>query len=200
MREIQATTAEADFVRLTADIDDRALGPKLRNKKGAVKAAIKALTDAEIRAVQAAGKITVEGFDLTVAELVIVREFQGDQTKLEPAWNDEVLTVLDVVVTNEMRDEGTARSVANVVQKLRKASGVQPSDDIALHCVVNKPGSQGLPAMLAHWSDFIAKKLGRPFLLVPAEEVSKHKYLTHQEFTSFGDCVFTIYITTPAGK
>lgn len=198
MRDVVATTAETDFVELVADIDDKALGPKLRGKKGAVKAAVKAFTDAKIREVQVAGKVVVDEFELALSELVVVRQFRGDKTKLEPSWNDEVLIVLDVEVTDDMREEGTARSVCNVVQKLRKSAGVQPTDDLTIFYHVTEPGTQGLPALLSKWSPFIAKKLGKPFAeLASKDDVARHEYAGQQDVTGFGDCAFTVYVSKP---
>ena len=73
--------------------------PSCANKKGLVKELVKKLSDSEVRQAQAAGKLVVDEFTLTLEELVIVRQFQGDKAKLEPSWNDEVLIVLDVDVT-----------------------------------------------------------------------------------------------------
>lgn len=201
VREVRSSSAEADYVRLVADINDKLLGPKLRNKKGAVKTFVKNMTDAQIRQAQQSGKLEVDEFTLTLDELVIVRQFQGDAKLLEPSWNDEVLIVLDVNVTQELRDEGTARTVANVVQKLRKSCGVLATDDLVVYYCVEKNGTEELPKLLSHWSVFISKKIGRRFCEILPEDVHRHQFAGHQKVDSFGGgCIFTIYITKPHGQ
>ncbi len=201
VREVRVSSSEADYVRFVADINEKLCGPKLRNKKGAVKALVKELTDAQVRAAQAAGKLQVDEFELTLDELVIVRQFQGDKTKLEPSWNEEVLIVLDVDVTPEMVSEGTARSIANVVQKLRKSCGVQATDDLSVFYCVEQAGTEGLPKLLSEWSPFVTKKIGRSFSEISVADIDKHKYAGTQRVDSFGgNCVFTIYITVPHGS
>ncbi len=197
VRDVRLTSVEAEFVRLVADIDDKKCGPKLRNQKNAVKAHVQALTDAQIRQVQQEGKLLVDQFTLTLDELVIVRQFQGDTKLLEPSWNDEVLIVLDANPTQEMRDEGTARAVANVVQKLRKSCGVSATDQIVVYYVMEKTGVQGLPVLISKWSEFISKKIGKGFHELHADDLHKHQFAGHQKVDSFGDCVFTVYVTKP---
>lgn len=200
VRAVHASSSEADYVRLVCDINDKLCGPKLRNKKAQVKAAVQALGDAEVRAAQQKGKLEVEGFELLLEELVIVRQFQGDKAKLEPSWNDEVLIVLDVDVTPEMVAEGTARSVANVVQKLRKSCGVQATDQLTIYYRIEKEGTKGLPALLAQWSNFISKKIGRPFQIISEEDVAKHQFAGQQKVDSFDDCIFHVYVSKPTGS
>ncbi len=201
VREVRPSSAEAENVRLVADINDKVCGRKLRNKMGAVRAAVTKLPDAEVRAAQQAGRLQVDEFELTLDDLVIVRQFQGDKSKLEPSWNEEVLIVLDVDATPEMVSEGTARSIANVVQKLRKSCGVQATDNLSVFYCVEQPGSEGLPALLAHWSGFVSKKIGRSFSEIAAADVGKHQYAGQQRVDSFGGgCVFTVYITKPHGS
>ncbi len=57
-----------------------------------------------------------------------------------------------------------------------------------------------MPALLHKWASFIAKKLGRSFDAIAADEIAKHEYAGQQQFDSFGDCVFTVYVTQPVAK
>ncbi|MDR2894138.1 MAG: DUF5915 domain-containing protein, partial [Alistipes sp.] len=67
--------------------------------------------------------------------------------------NDGALTVaLDVTVTDELRREGTARELVNRIQNLRKDSGLEVTDKIAVEI-------EALPFVvesLADQSDYIA--------------------------------------------
>lgn len=100
-----------------------------------------------------------------------------------------------------MVDEGTARSIANVVQKLRKSCGVQATDALNVYYCVEKNGTENLPKLLSHWSAFISKKIGRSFHEIQKDEVTRHEYAGKQEVDSFGGgCVFTVYVTKPHGS
>jgi isoleucyl-tRNA synthetase len=200
VREVRPSSSEADFVRLVADINDKVCGRKLRNKMGAVRSVVTKLGDPEVRAAQQAGRLQVDEFELTMDDLVIVRQFQGDKAKLEPSWNDEVLIVLDVDATPEMVCEGTARSIANVVQKLRKSCGVQATDNLRVFYCVEQAGAEQLPKLLADWSAFVSKKIGRPFSEIAPGDLAKHEFAGNQRVEGFGaGCVFSIYITKPDG-
>lgn len=66
------------------------------------------------------GKIELEGHTIAAEELRVTREFKGDPTKQEAAWDESVIIVLDLEVDEKLKQEGTAREVINRVQRLRK--------------------------------------------------------------------------------
>jgi isoleucyl-tRNA synthetase len=52
----------------------------------------------------------------------------------EPLPGNDALVVLDVIVTPELKDEGTARDLIRLVQQARKSAGLHVADHISL-CV-----------------------------------------------------------------
>ena len=79
-----------------------------------------------------------------------------------------------------------------MVQKLRKSCGVLATDDLSVFYCIEKNGDGNLPKLLSEWSPFIAKKIGRRFSEIKADEVEKHTYAGKQKVDSFGiGCEFT---------
>ncbi|MCD8193657.1 MAG: DUF5915 domain-containing protein, partial [Tannerellaceae bacterium] len=91
------------------------------------------LTQEQINAFEAAGTYTleVEGQQATI-ELADVEIISEDI----PGWlvsNQGRLTVaLDITITGELRKEGLARELVNRIQNLRKSSGFDITDKIAV--------------------------------------------------------------------
>ena len=78
------------------------------------------LTHDQISELQKNGSLPVAGHTISLDEVIITREFNGDIAKNEPAWDDKVMIVLNLEVDQDMVQEGLAREIINRVQKLRK--------------------------------------------------------------------------------
>ena len=98
-----------------------------------VNAAVTEMSQEQIAELEKNGAITlqVEGTDATI-ELADVEIFSEDV----PGWtvaNEGALTVaLDVEVTDELRREGVAREIIKKIQAMRKESGLEITDRIAV--------------------------------------------------------------------
>jgi isoleucyl-tRNA synthetase len=109
----------------------RTMGKKFGKLMKGVAAAMDALSQEQIAALETAGTISinVEGQDLTV-EVADVEIISEDI----PGWlvaNEGALTVaLEVELTDELRQEGMAREIINRVQNIRKESGLEITDRI----------------------------------------------------------------------
>ena len=109
----------------------RTMGKKFGKLMKGVAAAMDALSQEQIAALETAGTIgiNVEGQDLTV-EVADVEIISEDI----PGWlvaNEGALTVaLEVELTDELRQEGMAREIINRVQNIRKESGLEITDRI----------------------------------------------------------------------
>jgi hypothetical protein len=78
---------------------------------------------------------------------------------------------------------------------------VQATDNLRVFYCIEQPGAEGLPALLAHWSPVVAKKIGRSFSEIVSADVDKHEYAGKQRVEGFGGgCVFSVYITKPHGS
>ena len=136
----EVNVKEMKFVDNTAGIlvkkikpDFKKLGPRYGKIMKSLAAAIQSMTQEDINAFEKAGSFTlsVEGQDAVIerADVEIISEDI-------PGWlvaNDGRLTVaLDITVTDELRKEGLARELVNRIQNLRKSSGLDITDKIAV--------------------------------------------------------------------
>eukprot|EP01105_Mastigella_eilhardi_P022983 TRINITY_DN5749_c0_g1_i1.p1 TRINITY_DN5749_c0_g1~~TRINITY_DN5749_c0_g1_i1.p1 ORF type:complete len:1133 (-),score=359.61 TRINITY_DN5749_c0_g1_i1:58-3456(-) len=176
--ELELTQDEAHYVRLRAEPDRAKLGKRLRKDATAVYKAVAAMTAAEIKQFQAAGKTTLSGHEITAEEVQVVREFMGAADKQEAAWEKEFLVVLDLEVDEQMRNRGLAREVVNKIQKLRKRVGVQPSDPVDVYFAVEPAAGVVVPAIAAS-KEYLKSALG--FLPVNAASRPAHTVLLGEE-------------------
>ena len=111
----------------------RTLGKKFGKLMKSVNVAVTEMSQEQIARLEKNGTITlqVEGTDALI-ELADVEIFSEDV----PGWtvaNEGALTVaLDVEVTDELRREGIAREVIKKIQAMRKDSGLEITDRIAV--------------------------------------------------------------------
>ena len=109
------------------------LGPKFGSQMGAVTAAVAAMSQDAIAELESKGCYTLalpNGEALIeVADVEIISEDI-------PGWlvaNDGRITVaLDIVITEALRREGIARELVNRIQNIRKSSGFEITDRIAV--------------------------------------------------------------------
>ena len=115
------------------------LGKKFRKLMKSVNAAVTEMSQEQIASLEKNGNITlqVEGTDALI-ELADVEIFSEDV----PGWavaNEGALTVaLDVEVTEELRREGIAREIVKKIQAVRKESGFDITDRIAVSLSSNE--------------------------------------------------------------
>jgi isoleucyl-tRNA synthetase len=157
-----ATTSDESSVVIKAKPDLQTLGKRLRKDIGKVTKAIKELSNDKIRELQSKGSIEIEGHTITAEELQLTREFNGDTSKNEPAWDDNVMIVLNLQVDETMRQEGLAREIINRVQRLRKKAGIHPTDPIEVHYQFDAKDKL-LAEVVSHYKGFIRDSLGVGF-------------------------------------
>jgi len=112
--------------------DNKRLGQRFRGDKKKIEDGIQKLSKAQLEEFDAKGEMKVEGHLLTKEDVNLVREFTGDNTVFEAAWNDQVLAVLHVAPDEALELEGHMREVQNRIQRLRKAAGLYANDTRAI--------------------------------------------------------------------
>ena len=116
----------------------RTLGKKFGKLMKSVNVAVTEMSQEQIASLEKNGTITlqVEGVDALI-ELADVEIFSEDV----PGWtvaNEGALTVaLDVEVTDALRREGIAREIIKKIQAMRKDSGLEITDRIAVSVSMN---------------------------------------------------------------
>ena len=136
----EVNVKEIDFVEGASDIlvkkvkcNFKILGKKFGPLMKQVAAAVTAMSQEQIAELESAGRLTLDlGGIPTEIEAGEVEIYSEDI----PGWvvaNEGVLTVaLDVTVTDELRREGIARELVSKIQNIRKSSGFEISDRIAV--------------------------------------------------------------------
>ncbi|MCW3127629.1 MAG: isoleucine-tRNA ligase, partial [Bacteroidetes bacterium] len=156
VKEIQYVTDTVGIVKKKAKPNFKSLGKKAGPKMKQVQEAILAFTQDDIIKFdqEKTYRLSIDGqdFDLTTDDIEIISEDI-------PGWlvaNDGPLTVaLDVNITEELRNEGTAREFVNKIQNLRKDKDFQVLDRIIVS-VVKEPS---LEAALAQYYDYVANEI-----------------------------------------
>ena len=142
----EVNVKEIDFVEGASDIlvkkvkcNFKILGKKFGALMKQVAAAVTTMSQEQIAELESAGRLTLD-LNGTPAEIEAgeVEIYSEDI----PGWvvaNEGVLTVaLDVTVTDELRREGVARELVSKIQNIRKSSGFEISDRIAVTITSNE--------------------------------------------------------------
>ena len=133
VKEIKLVDGASGILVKKVKCDFKKLGPKFGKQMKAVAAAVAEMSQEAIAELEKNGSYT---FDLNgtpaVVEAADVEIFSEDI----PGWlvaNEGKLTVaLEVTVTEELRREGIARELVNRIQNIRKSSGFEITDKIAI--------------------------------------------------------------------
>ncbi|UHO38593.1 isoleucine--tRNA ligase [Chryseobacterium capnotolerans] len=138
VKELQLINAEEASHLIVKQIKPnfKALGPKLGKDMKVVGAEIANLTTEQIAALEKAGKLDVQGYEITLDDVEI-------STKDIPGWtvtSDGKTTVaLDLTLTDELKSEGIAREFINRIQNLRKEKDFELTDRINISIEENSP-------------------------------------------------------------
>jgi isoleucyl-tRNA synthetase len=137
IKRIEYITDTAGFVKKKVKPNFKALGAKVGKDMKAVAEAIANLSQDDI------GKLENEGvIELTIHHSPLTTHYSLLTADVEiiaedvPGWqvaNLGKLTVaLDVTITSELKQEGTARNLINAIQNLRKQIGLEVTDKISV--------------------------------------------------------------------
>jgi isoleucyl-tRNA synthetase len=135
VKEIQFSTDEAQYVRLSVKPNLRTLGKRLGAELGKFRTYLEALNGSHdkvakmLEALDSDGKVTWETHELTPEDFLIER---GPKEERLIATEKGVTILLDTTLTKDLILEGLSREVVNRIQKLRKDSGLNVSDRIQL--------------------------------------------------------------------
>lgn len=116
-------------------------GPKMKE----VSAVINTFSQADIQAIEKQGKLTKDGFDLVLDDVLISSE---DIPGWSVASENGLTVALDITLTDELKREGIARDFVNRVQNLRKDMGLEVLDKISIE--VEKDGEFITSALAEH--------------------------------------------------
>ncbi|KAI0344747.1 hypothetical protein BDW22DRAFT_1418918 [Trametopsis cervina] len=193
VRDVIFTSEEsASGVRYRAVADWAVLGRKLRKDLARVKNALPKVTSEEIKGYVQTGKLTVDGIELVEGDLTVQRYIELPATaeaQYATHTDNDVVVRLDILVHPELAGEWLARELINRVQKLRKAAGLQATDDIDIFYTFEEgSGAELLDALKEHSEtiqktvrglprDISHKKPGQKALIEQEQEVADVKFI-----------------------
>ncbi len=154
VKELVITTAENSEVKLVKKIKPnfKVLGKKVGGKMKELAAAISKMTQDEIAQFEAAGTFRLLDIDLVAEDVDIITEDM-------PGWlvaNNGILTIaLDIELNDALIEEGIARELINRIQNLRKTSGLEITDRIAIEI----ERRDEIAAAVEHCRDYIASQV-----------------------------------------
>ncbi|MGN0239105.1 MAG: isoleucine--tRNA ligase [Paludibacteraceae bacterium] len=158
VKELQIVNKEDSTIQLVKKIKPnfKVLGKKVGGAMKELAAFIGKMTQEQINAFEANGALTVQ---LSTMEYTLLPEDADILTEDMPGWlvaNDGLLTIaLDVELTPALIEEGIARELVNRIQNLRKASGLEITDRIA----VQIERQDAINDAVLHFSDYIASQV-----------------------------------------
>jgi isoleucyl-tRNA synthetase len=133
VKEVEYLKDTKGFLTKRIKPDFKALGPRYGKLMKQIANAITAFSQDDIYAFEAQGtwNLQVEGQDvsLVITDVEITSE---DIPGWLVATEDKLTVALDVTITDELRQEGIARELINRIQNIRKDSGFEVTDKIAI--------------------------------------------------------------------
>ncbi len=133
VKELEYLTDTDGFIKKKAKANFKTLGKKMGAKMKAVAAAIGSMQQADISKLEQQGTyqldIQGEAIEIGVEDVEIIAE---DIPGWSVANKDNLTVAMDITITQELLDEGNAREIVNRIQKVRKDSGLELTDRIAV--------------------------------------------------------------------
>ncbi|KAJ8639463.1 hypothetical protein MRB53_016157 [Persea americana] len=156
------------YASLRAEPDFSVLGKRLGKAMGTVAKEVKAMSQADILAFEESGEITFSGHCLRLTDIKVVREFKRPDNVMEKdmdaAGDGDVLVILDLRSDDSLFDAGVAREVVNRIQKLRKKTGLEPTDMVEVFIEPLDDDKSSLEHVLNSQEKYIREALGSPLL------------------------------------
>lgn len=173
----EVNVKEVEFLKDTSGIlvkkikpNFKSLGPRYGKLMKEITQAVGTLTQEDIACFESAG-----AFDITAGNESISLQAADVEITSEdiPGWlvaSEGKLTVaLDVNISQELKDEGIARELVNRIQNLRKESGFEVTDKIAVEIARHEM----IDGAVTHFGDYIAgQTLARTVNLVDMTDLT----------------------------
>lgn len=167
VKTVTASTDKEKYgVVLTADMNFRVLGARLKGDVKRVQQIVAELGDEEIQEMLNSGSIVILGHTIDACDLNVKYSFSGEKatelaSKYEAHSDDTVLILLDTTPSQEMLDEGLAREVVNRVQRLRKKANLVPTDEVTVWYHIQETDTE-LTRIIDTYSEYIETSTKTP--------------------------------------
>ena len=154
VKELVIVRAEDSEIKLVKKIKPnfKVLGKKVGGMMKQLAAAIAQMSQDDIAAFEAAGTFTLCDYALVAEDVEIITEDM-------PGWlvanNGTITIALDIELTPALIEEGIARELINRIQNLRKSSGLEITDRIA----VQLENKTEIAAAVTNCNEYIASQV-----------------------------------------
>ena len=154
VKELVIVRAEDSEIKLVKKIKPnfKVLGKKVGGMMKQLAAAIAQMSQDDIAAFEATGTFTLCDYALVAEDVDIITEDM-------PGWlvanNGTITIALDIELTPALIEEGIARELINRIQNLRKSSGLEITDRIA----VQLENREEIAAAVTNCNDYIASQV-----------------------------------------
>lgn len=187
IKSLEVVSADDNTLQLVKRIKPnfKVLGKKYGKQMKAIAALIRGFNQKDIQNLEQKGQATLH---LDGQDLVIECSDVEIATEDMPGWlvaNEGTLTIaLDIMVNEELKEEGYAREFVNRIQNMRKNSGFEITDKILVEIEEN----EAINSAVEHFKDYIASQvLADDLKLVPS--------LSDAQEQEFDDCVVKVKVT-----
>lgn len=156
VKEVQYLVDTEGFIKKKVKANFKTLGARMGTKMKAVAAAIAHMEQADITELGKEKTINLyidnEQVAIGIADVEIIAE---DIPGWSVANKDNLTVALDITVTPGLQDEGNAREIVNRIQKIRKETGLELTDRIA----VQIEEYETLKSAIINFSDYICTEI-----------------------------------------
>ncbi len=156
IKEVQYLVDTEGFIKKKVKANFKTLGARLGAKMKAAAAAIAQMGQNEIAELEKQKTFNLnidnEQVAIGIADVEIIAE---DIPGWSVANKDNLTVALDITVTPGLQDEGNAREIVNRIQKIRKESGLELTDRIA----VQIEEYETLKSAIINFSDYICTEI-----------------------------------------
>ena len=137
VRELRLSSEQQRYISLQAQPKRDVLGKKHGKAFPTISRLITELSSDQLRAMEQEGSVLLSGpvgeqWTVDKGEVDVSWRFTGGADQ-ESVSGDDVLVVLDVRETEELREEGLVRELLREVQKMRKKAGLVATDAVEIY-------------------------------------------------------------------
>lgn len=156
VKELQYLVDTDGFIKKKVKANFKTLGARMGAKMKAVAAAIMQMQQADIAQLE-----QQKTYNLNIENEQVVINIDDVEIIAEdiPGWSvankDNLTVALDITVTPVLQDEGNARELVNRIQKIRKETGLELTDRIA----VQVEEYETLKSAIMNFSDYICAEI-----------------------------------------
>lgn len=118
---------------LTATPNRKLLGPRLGKSLNEYVQLITELTQSQLNEFDTNGSITLNGEKFDHNDIETKLQYNGNATHNEAVYNGDVLIILDCQIDDALQQQYIARELSNRIQRTRKSSKLNPSDEINIY-------------------------------------------------------------------